>query len=67
VAAGNDRLTLDWTLTRALAGDVAAAYRAPIADSSAGAALLRQERRTAAEALMAFVERRCDVPQEPRG
>jgi hypothetical protein len=66
VAAANDRLTLDWTLTRALAREVAAGYRAPIPDPSAGAALLRQERAGAAEALMSFVERRCDVPQEPR-
>ena len=60
-------LALDAKLSRELATEVAAAYRAPLsAQEEKAAPTLAGDRRLAAEALEQFAAGRCDVPQERR-
>jgi hypothetical protein len=67
VDASAGTLTVDLALSRQLAREVARAYRIPLSEEEAASApTLREERRIAAEALEAFADGRCTVPQEPR-
>ncbi len=62
--ASKDSLVVDWELTRRMARELAAAYRAPLKDASPSASQLRAE---AAAILEAFAEERCAAPfQNPR-
>jgi hypothetical protein len=64
-AAGS--MSLDWTLSRGLAREVAAAYRVPISlQDATSAPTLSGDRRLAADALEAFASDRCGVPRERR-
>ena len=55
-------LTLEWTQSRRLAREIAAAYRAPIDDRKDP--FLREARQAAAGAPESVADRRCRVPQE---
>ena len=61
------RLLLDLTLSRRMAEEIAAAYKAPLSDKEiASAPTLPEDRRLAAAALDALAADRCNLPQENR-
>jgi hypothetical protein len=65
-AAGS--LTLDWTLSRAMARELSAVYRVPLdGPPSATLPLTNETRQKAARALDAFASRTCTVRGEPTG